>query len=158
MEEILLDENVDTQKDKYLTFIIADETYAVPIGFITEIVGIQKVTAVPNVNEYIKGVINLRGLVIPVVDLRSRFGLEEIEYNDRTCIIVVKQNDIQVGVIVDIVREVLNIPEASISAPPKINSGPLAEYINGMGRLDSEVIIMLDLCKLLFESEMKNAL
>ena len=146
------EDDEDAQKDKYLTFIVGDEVFGFEIEFITEIVGIQKITEVPDMKNYIKGVINLRGLVIPVVDVRLRFGLEPREYDDRTCVIVVQLNDMSVGLIVDIVREVTNISEDKISRPPKVYGGTGSQYISGMGKLDDMVVILLSVTALLYEN------
>ena len=145
----------DAQKDKYLTFRVEEETYGFGIEFVTEIVGMQKITEVPDMQNYVKGVINLRGLVIPVIDVRMRFGLEERDYDDRTCVVVVRLDEMSVGLIVDIVREVINIPESQISPPPKVYGGSAAQYINGMGKLDEQVVILLNVKKLLYEKDVE---
>lgn len=148
-------EEEDAQKDKYLTFNVGDELFGFEIEHVTEIVGIQKITEVPDMPLYVKGVINLRGLVIPVIDVRLRFGLDEREYDDRTCVIVVKLNEISVGLIVDIVREVINIPLALVSQPPRIYGGAGEQYIKGMGKLDEVVVILLEVTKLLYEKDIE---
>lgn len=139
----------DTMKDQYLTFFVGDETFGFSIEYVTEIVGIQSITAVPDMQGYVKGVINLRGSVIPVLDIRLRFGIEEKEYDERTCIIVVQMEELSVGLIVDIVNEVTNIPESKVSPAPKVYGGSGAQYIQGMGKLDDKVVILLDITKLL---------
>jgi len=149
------DEDEDAQKDKYLTFRVGEEIFGFGIEYVTEIVGMQKITEVPDVARYVKGVINLRGLVIPVVDVRLRFGLDERDYDDRTCVVVVQFQDMSVGLIVDIVREVINIPESQISDPPKVYGGAGAQYISGMGKLDDQVAILLDITKLLYENDVE---
>lgn len=151
MSDIALDEFVDedTMKDQYLTFLVGDETFGFGIEYVTEIVGMQSITTVPDMQSYVKGVINLRGSVIPVLDIRLRFGMEEREYDERTCIIVVQMGDLSVGLIVDIVNEVTDIPESKVSAPPKVYGGAGAQYIRGMGKLEEKVIILLDITKLL---------
>jgi len=151
MSEVALDEFVDedTMKDQYLTFLVGDETFGFGIEYVTEIVGMQNITTVPDMQSYVKGVINLRGSVIPVLDIRLRFGMEEREYDERTCIIVVQMDGLSVGLIVDIVNEVTDIPESQVSAPPKVYGGAGAQYIQGMGKLEEKVIILLDITKLL---------
>lgn len=146
----------DAQKDKYLTFKVGDELFGFEIEHVTEIVGIQKITEVPDMPSYVKGVINLRGLVIPVVDVRLRFGLEEREYDDRTCVVVVKLKDISVGLIVDIVREVINISQDLVSQPPRVYGGAGEQYIKGMGKLDEVVVILLEVTKLLYENDVEQ--
>lgn len=143
------DEDEDTMKDQYLTFVVGEETFGFGIEYVTEIVGMQPITTVPDMQDYVKGVINLRGSVIPVIDIRLRFGLEEREYGERTCIVVVKMGELSVGLIVDIVHEVTDIPESKISEPPKVYGGAGAQYISGMGKLDDKVVILLDITKLL---------
>ena len=106
------EEDEDTQEDKFLTFVLNREEYGIEIRHVTEIIGIQSITEVPDMPHYIKGVINLRGKVIPVMDVRLRFGVAEREYDDRTCIIVINIEEQSVGMIVDRVSEVLDIPKA----------------------------------------------
>ena len=115
----LYDEDEDTQANKYLSFKIGKEAYGIGIKFITEIIELQKIIEIPDVPNYVKGVINLRGKVIPVIDLRLRFNMEERVYDDRTCIVVVDINKTAVGIIVDTVEEVLEIAEKNIEPPPK---------------------------------------
>ncbi len=146
-------EEEDTLRDRYLTFVLGTESYAFEIRYVTEIIGIQKVTEVPNIKEYIKGIINLRGIIVPIVDVRLRFGMEEIEYDDRACIIVVKVNNTNIGLIVDEVAEVLSIPENQISKPPLTNKGSQSRFIYGMGKVDSNVKIVLDIHKLLYDDD-----
>jgi len=147
------EESEDTMKDQYLTFFVGDETFGFDIEYVTEIVGMQNITVVPDMQGYVKGVINLRGSVIPVLDIRLRFGIEEKEYDERTCIIVVEMGDLSVGLIVDIVQEVTDIPESQVSPPPKVYGGSGAQYIHGMGKHDDKVIILLDVTKLLSGEE-----
>ena len=101
----------DTQKDKYMTFESGEECYAIAIQYVNEIISFQQITMIPETEEYIKGLINLRGKIIPVVDVRLRFKQPEIEYNDRTCIIVVDVENVVVGLIVEKIAEVINISE-----------------------------------------------
>jgi purine-binding chemotaxis protein CheW len=148
----LLDYEEDTQKGKFLTFILGNETYGIEIKHVTEIIGIQPVTEVPELPEYIKGIINLRGKIIPVMDVRLRFKKAFREYNDRTCVIVVDIKDISIGLIVDSVAEVLSIPEDQIVVPPDISKGG-NKYIKGIGKTGNEVKLLLDCNKLLNEEE-----
>ena len=139
----------DTQKDKYLTFCLGSEDYGIEISFVTEIIGIQAITQVPELPDYVKGIINLRGKIIPVVDVRLRFKKPALEYNDRTCIIVIDVGDISIGLIVDTVAEVLTIPEQEIVPPPDTKMGFHNRYIRGIGKVDNEVKLLLDCDKLL---------
>jgi len=155
--EDLMEEEEDTQLGKYLTFKIGEEEYGFGIRFVTEIIGIQRVTEVPDVPVYIKGVINLRGKVIPVVDVRLRFGMLEREYDERTCIIVVNLDNSVVGLIVDSVSEVINIPDNDIEHPPQVNKGKGSQYIEGLGKVEQEVKILLDIQRLLYDEEIEKA-
>ncbi|MFQ5559267.1 MAG: chemotaxis protein CheW [Nitrospinota bacterium] len=146
-------EDEDTQKDKFLTFHLADEDYAIEIRYVTEIIGIQKITQVPDLPQFLKGVINLRGNVIPVMDVRTRFHIEEREYTERTCIIVVDLNKTSVGLVVDMVSEVVDILEDKIEPPPKIQMMGKNSYILGLGKIGDRVKIILDVNKLLFKEE-----
>lgn len=146
----------DTQKDRYLTFSIGKETYGIEIKYVTEIIGIQAITEIPELPQYVRGIINLRGKVIPVMDVRLRFKKEALEYNDRTCVIVVDINDISIGLIVDSVAEVLTIPEVDIVEPPQINKGFNNRYIKNIGKVGNNVKLLLDCEKLLTEDELED--
>ena len=145
----------DTQKDKYLTFHIGTEDYGISIAFVTEIIGIQNITEIPEMPDFIKGVINLRGKVIPVMDVRTRFKLPPREYDERTCIIVVEIDDTSVGLVVDRVNEVADIPEDQVEPPPKSNRKG-GSYIQGIGKIDKEVKILLDINKILYDEELET--
>jgi len=147
------DEGEDTQENKYLTFVIGKENFGIEIRYVTEIIGIQSITEVPDVPLYVKGVINLRGKVILVMDVRLRFGVDERSYDDRTCIIVININEQPVGLIVDRVLEVLDIPGSEIEPPPRMRKGRGNRFIQGMGKVGDQVKILLDANKLLFNEE-----
>ena len=153
MEADLYDDE-DTMKDKYLTFHLAGEDYGIDIAFVTEIIGIQKITEVPDMPDFVKGVINLRGKVIPVMDVRLRFLLPERDYDERTCIVVVDINGTAVGLVVDKVNEVADIPEADVEPPPRSSKGASSRYLKGMGKVENEVRILLNVDRLLFDDEM----
>jgi len=142
----------DTQKNKFLTFSIDKEVYGIEIKFVTEIIGIQKITQVPEVPDYVKGIINLRGKIIPVIDVRLKFKKDAIDYNDRTCIIVIDIDQISVGLIVDNVAEVIVIPEENVVPPPGNRSGFQNRYIKGIGKVENDVKLLLD-CEKLFDQE-----
>jgi len=150
------EEDEDTQKDKFLTFTVGKEDYGLEIYHVTEIIGIQKITEVPDMPDYVKGVINLRGKVIPIMDVRKRFKFEERAYDDRTCIVVVNINDTSLGLVVDTVKEVSDIPEKNIQPPPDIAEGNRQFFISGLGKIDEEVKILLDAEKLLTKSDMSK--
>lgn len=155
MEDDLYDDE-DTQKDKYLTFHLAGEDYGLDIAFVTEIIGIQKITKVPDMPEFIKGVINLRGKVIPVMDIRLRFKMEAREYDDRTCIIVVDIHNNAVGLVVDEVREVADIPENQVEPPPETGGGQSSQYLKGLGKIGDEVKILLNAENLLHTEDLAS--
>lgn len=136
------------QQDRYLTFALATEEYGIEIRFVTEIVGLQKITEVPDMPDFIRGVINLRGKVIPVMDMRSRFRKEPMGYHERTCIIVVDIQDKTVGLVVDKVNDVVDIPQAQIAPPPSGGKGKEG-YIQGLGKIGDQVKILLDVDRLL---------
>ncbi len=157
MEAEVLEQEVDMQEGQFLTFMIGEQQYGVEIKYVTEIIGIQNITGLPDLPPFVKGVINLRGRVIPVVDVRLRFDMEEREYDERTCIIVVNINETSVGLVVDTVAEVLNIPLESIEPPPKVNKKINGNrFIYGLGKVDNQVQILLDTQKLLFEEELEQ--
>lgn len=149
MEEL---ENEDTQKDQYLIFSVGHEYYGIEIRSVTEIIGIQNITRVPELPDYIKGIINLRGRIIPVMDVRLRFKKEELDYNDRTCVIVVDFGDVTVGLIVDSVSEVLSIREQDIIPPPEL-TGAGRRFISGIGKVGNEVRLLINCDMLLNEEE-----
>lgn len=149
-------EQEDTQKDKFLTFSLGSEIYGLDIKYVTEIIGIQEITEVPELPEYIGGIINLRGNIIPVMDVRLRFKKPVRQYNDRTCIVVVDIKDVSVGLIVDAVSEVITILEQDIAAPPEMGSSHKNRYIRGIGKVGSEVNLLLDAGKLLSNDEIEE--
>lgn len=154
--ELELDMEEDTQKGKYLTFSLGKESYGIEIQYVTEIIGIQAITEIPELPDYVKGIINLRGKIIPVMDVRLRFKKEIKEYNDRTCVIVIDIMDLSIGLIVDSVAEVINIPEKDIEAPPKMNKGYNNRFIKNIGKVGSDVKLLLDCEKLLNDDEISN--
>lgn len=152
----LLDGNLemeDTQRGRFLSFTLGRESYGMEIKYVKEIIGIQEITEMPELPEYIKGIINLRGKIIPVMDVRLRFKKEPKEYNDRTCVIVVATRELLIGMIVDSVSEVLSIPEEDIVDPPQMNKGQDSRYIKKIGKVGQEVKMLLDCEKLLTDAE-----
>jgi purine-binding chemotaxis protein CheW len=147
------DEGEDTQEGKFLTFILGEEEYGIEIRHVTEIIGIQSITEVPDMPAHVKGVINLRGKVIPVMDVRLRFGMPERPYDDRTCIVVINIDGQAVGLVVDRVSEVLDIPKDDIEPPPAVRKGEESRFVQGMGKVGEEVKILLDARKLLYDDE-----
>ncbi|MFA6940792.1 MAG: chemotaxis protein CheW [Clostridiaceae bacterium] len=152
MNEIMENEmetEEDTQKNKYLIFTIDKEEYGIEIKYILEIISIQKITRVPELVDYIKGIINLRGKIIPVMDVRLRFRKMPMEYDDRTCIIVVDVDGLTVGLIVDRVSEVINIPEDQVVMPSITTKNARNKYINGIGKIGEDVRLLIECSKLL---------
>ena len=141
------------REGKYLTFTMAEEEYGIGILKIKEIIGMMPITTVPQTPDFVKGVINLRGKVIPVVDLRLRFGMEAIDYNDRTCIIVVEiegaSDTVFIGIVVDAVSEVLNIKGDGIEETPTFGAKLNTDYILGMAKMEGGVKILLDIDQVL---------
>jgi purine-binding chemotaxis protein CheW len=138
----------DTQQGRYLTFNLGAESFGLEIRYVREIIGMQPITPLPGLPAYIKGIINLRGGIIPVVDVRMRFGKEPLEYNDRTCIIVACFDGMDIGLIVDSVSEVLSIPDSEIVPPPEINRSS-NRFIKGIGKVGNDVKLLLDYQRLL---------
>ena len=159
VEDIFLadDEDENTQADKYLLFSLGEEVYGIAIAHVTEIIEMERVTAVPDMPEFVKGVINLRGRVIPVIDMRLRFGMPERAYDDRTCIIIVNMASTSVGFIVDTVAEVHDIRESNIDPAPNFKSEDGREhYISGLGKVEDRVTILIDAQKILTGSEFES--
>jgi purine-binding chemotaxis protein CheW len=156
LDDMLDDEDEDTQANKYLFFKIDVESYGIGIRHIIEIVELQRISAVPDMPAYVKGVINLRGKVIPVVDLRLRFGMAERPYDDRTCIVVSEIEGVTLGFIVDTVEEVLEIPENQVEPAPRFKTvSGQDRYIAGMGKVGEQVKILLDVEKLVKDEEVR---
>ena len=143
------DENMELV-EKYLLFNLGKEEYGIDITRITAIEELQKITSIPDMPNFVRGVINLRGKVIPAVDLRLRFGLEEREYDDRTCIVIVSVDSSSIGLIVDIVSEVHEIAHEDIGPPPSFEKTMgNNQYISGLARIGEEVKIILDVQKII---------
>ncbi len=135
--------NQDSMEGMYLTFELASEGYGLEIRNVIEIIGVQQVTKVPDMPSHVIGVLNLRGKVIPIIDVRLRFNLEHREYDERTCIIVVDIDGNSVGLVVDKVNEVVDIPQQNIEPPPSAGRSQ-AHYIQGLGKLNEQVKILLN--------------
>ena len=148
-----------TEKEgKYLTFALAQEEYGLEILKVREIIGYIDVTAVPQTPHYVKGVINLRGQVIPVVDLRGKFEMETAEVTDQTCIVVVEVTEdgrtYSTGIVVDQVQEVLDIAGTQIEEPPQFGAAVDTDFILGMGKVDNTVKILLDIDRVLSDGRL----
>lgn len=152
--------NVKSDREgKYLTFSMAAEEYGIGILKVKEIIGMMAITMIPQTPPYVKGVINLRGKIIPVVALRLKFGMEEIDYTDRTCIIVVEvktsTGHVMMGLVVDAVSEVLNIRNAEIEDTPVFGTSLNTDFILGMAKAGNGVKILLDIDKVISAREME---
>jgi purine-binding chemotaxis protein CheW len=144
---------VSDKEGKYLTFVLGNEEFGLEILKVREIIGYMDITAVPQTPPHVKGVVNLRGQVIPVVGLRLKFGMEEIEVTEQTCIIFVEidggERTFQTGIVVDHVQEVLDIEEGQIEDAPQFGSSVNTDFILGMGKVGDTVKILLDIDKVL---------
>ncbi len=145
------------REGKYLTFTLASEEYGIGILKIREIIGMMPITTVPQTPGFVKGVINLRGKVIPVIDLRLRFGMDAIDYTERTCIIVVEiegsAGTVQIGIVVDAVSEVLNVNAEDVEETPTFGAKLNTDYILGMAKMEGGVKILLDIDNVLSSEE-----
>lgn len=151
------DEGGNESEDKHLLFRLGDEEYGVPIDRVQSIEELQRIVAVPDMPHYVRGVINLRGTVIPVVDLRLRFGMPPREYDDRTCIIIIEADSRVVGFIVDTVSEVHQIPARNIQPAPEFRSGSGSEqFVTGLGTVEGEVKILLEIDRLMRPEEVPD--
>ncbi len=147
----------ESKAGKYLTFTLAGEEYGIAILKVKEIIGMMPVTSVPQTPPHVKGVINLRGKVIPVTDLRLKFGMAAIDYTERTCIIVVEidgeDNVIRLGIVVDAVSEVLNIKDDQVEDSPNFGAALNTDFILGIAKIENSVKILLDIDKVLNQQD-----
>ena len=149
-EEIGEEEEVEEEeKREFVCFMLANEEYAVDIREIREIIRLEAITEVPRTLQFIKGVITLRGIIVTIIDLRERLGLEKIDYTSQNRIIITSKNDSLVGLIVDRVTQVVRIYPSSVEPPPLVMSAIEAEYIKGVTRVEGRLIILLNLQKVL---------
>ena len=139
--EEILDSNID---DLYMIFVINNQKYALSSKYITEIIEILPITKVPFLPEYMKGIINLRSTIIPVMDARMRFGMEPIEYSERTCIIIIENEANKIGLIVDAVNEVLTIPPKQIMESTKEKNDLKESFVNGISQINNDIQLILD--------------
>lgn len=153
---------VEKQDGKHLVFMLGGAGYGIPILTVLDINGLMDITPIPKAPVYIKGVINLRGKVIPVMDLRLKFGMPEKEYDKETCIIIVNISidgkDRQIGVLVDTVSEVFDIPLTEIEAPPEYGTHAGQGFINGIGKIKGKLVVLLNIEKVLHTEEIVKLL
>ena len=140
----------DITRNLFLAFVIEDEQYAVEVSSIKEIIGVVPITVVPQAEKYIKGIINLRGDIIPVIDMRTRFMKPEVEYDDQTCIVVVLYQEYILGLIVDQIIGVYTLDEDKISAPPNAKLSYSNQFVKNVGRKEDGILLLMDLEKVLF--------
>lgn len=157
MAEVQILDQIASLEGKYLTFSLSQETYGVNILKVQEIIGVMHITRVPSSPDYLKGVINLRGKIIPVVDLRLKFGLKPVPYDEKTCIIVVEADiadrRVSVGVVVDTVVEVLHFSQKDLEPSPEYGINLDTHFIQGMGRIhNNEVVILININEVLVDT------
>lgn len=149
------EENV-VNEVKVIVFQLKDEEYGVEVDQVRSIERMQHITRVPRTPDFVKGVINLRGVVTPIIDLRKRFGIEEVETTDSTRIIIVAVSKMEVGLIVDAANDVVDIPNNIVEPPPEVVGGLEAEYLRGVAKMDKRLLILLNLDKVLNPKELKE--
>jgi purine-binding chemotaxis protein CheW len=149
-------ENEKSNEKKVIVFQLEEEEYAVSVQQVGSIERIQPITRVPQTEAFVKGVINLRGVITPVIDIRVRFGLEEKEYTESSRIIIVYLDNMEVGLITDSANDVIDIPVDAIEPPPEVIGSIDTDYIEGVAKVDDRLLILLDLQKVLTPEEMKD--
>ncbi len=147
---------IKATEGRFLTFVLNNEVYGIEILKVREIIGLMDITNVPQTPDYMKGVINLRGKVIPVIDLRLKFSMPEDEHTQETCTIVVEEDSTSIGIIVDKVSEVMEIKGEEIEGTPQFGQGIDTNFIMGLGKTKDTIVILLDIAKVLSEEELKN--
>lgn len=151
---------MDGQEEKYLMFFLNTEFYGIPILKVNEIIGLMEVTHVPRTPGYMKGVINLRGKIIPILDLRLKFNMEERAYDEQTCIIIVEipinGHTNFIGIIVDKVAEVVSIADSDIELPPQYGQEDQNEFLTGIGKVKDKVVMLLEIEKIINSQELVN--
>lgn len=142
------------RRNEFLTFVLGNEEYGIEILKVQEIRGYETATAIANTPEFIKGVLNLRGVIVPIVDLRLKFNLGKAEYNDFTVVIILNVDGRVVGIVVDSVSDVITLPHESIRPAPEFSSALDTSYIMGLGTIEQRMLILMDIEKLMSASEM----
>ncbi|GAA4700906.1 chemotaxis protein CheW [Brevibacillus fulvus] len=148
--------NEVTGEVKVIVFRLKDEEYGVEVEQVKSIEKFEHITRVPRTPAFVKGVVNLRGVVTPIIDLRKRFGLEETEYTEATRIIIVAVGELEVGLIVDAANDVIDIPVNAVEPPPEVVGGVEAAYLRGVAKLEKRLLILLNLDKVLNTDELKQ--
>lgn len=156
LEREELEENEDIRQGKYMTFQLDQDVFGIELKYVNEILQVQPITPIPEVEPFIKGLINLRGKIVPVIDVAERFGKESFVYNDRTCVIVIEVKEVEVGLIIENIAEVVSIKEEDILPPPSINHiNSQNKFIRGIGKVDGTVKLLLDPLKLLSDDSLE---
>lgn len=159
LDQELIEQEEDVRQNMFMTFQCGKESFGIEIKYVEEIIQFQTITPVPEVEDYIKGLINLRGKIVPVIDVRMRFGQEALDYNDRTCIIVINVKNVVVGLIIESIAKVVTIDADNILPPPTLSHGPEQnKYVYGIGKIGDEVKLLLDPEKLISEVDMEELL
>ncbi|WP_102028238.1 chemotaxis protein CheW [Salirhabdus sp. Marseille-P4669] len=147
---------IETQDLKVIVFQLKNEEYGIPIEYVGSIERMMDITRVPGTASFVKGVINLRGVITPIIDLRERFGVEEMEYNESTRIIIVTIDDKEVGIVVDSANDVIDINRGLIEPPPEVIGSIDVDYIEGVAKLENRLLILLKIDKVLTTEELKE--
>ena len=155
MDEILEELEQDDLTGQYLTFYIEETVYSLPLTHVIEIIGIQRVTHIPGMPHYIKGIVNLRGKVVPILDVRLKFGQPERPYDDKTCIVIVLINEMNVGLIVDMVEEVIAMDKANMSPPPLSDRRIGESFLDSIATIGDKVIMNID-CEKFFQTDIAD--
>lgn len=141
----------DTINNKYLLFKVGDEEFGIEIAFVQEIINVVPITQVPNSPDFVKGIINLRGDIVPIIEVRTRFMMPPQEYDDLTCIIVIEKQDEKIGLVVDEVHEVKYIGKKNISPPPSTKLSFSNQFVKSLGHIDEKVILLIEADDLLYD-------
>jgi len=147
-------ESLDDLRGSFMTFYIDDTLYGIELLYIVEIISVQPVTYVPGLPDYIRGIINLRGKVAPVIDVRLKFGQEERPYDDKTCILVVNIHDMQIGLIVDCVAEVVMVDPQQHNPPPDMGARASERFLSSIANVGGKIILNID-CDKFFQSDLR---
>ncbi|MBK8397068.1 MAG: purine-binding chemotaxis protein CheW [Leptospiraceae bacterium] len=155
-EEEQTDKSQDTMENLYIIFFIDGREYGIEIRYLIEIIAFQPITFIPNLPPYVKGVINLRGKIIPIIDVRLRFGLPAIEYTDFTCILIININNLSAGLVVDGMKEVLKIPKEAIEPSPGFEETNMEKFVEAIGKSGDTLKILINLQKFIQEKDIKG--
>ncbi len=156
IEEEIDEDSQDTMEDLYIIFFIDGREYGIEIRYLIEIIAFQPVTFVPNLPKYVKGVLNLRGKIIPVLDVRTRFGMPSIDYTENTCILILNFNNLSASLIVDGVKEVLKITKDNIEPSPGFEEANVERFVDSIGKSGDTLKILINVEKFIHEKDIKE--